>query len=114
MLGNSKHGVLAERAGFDVAESKNPLGNLCCGYAGQAYALVNLYKHTLDRSWLRRAQNQAQLAARSMVALAQAGTDRQLALRTESLYKGELGIAVLASDLQNPEFAAMPFFESER
>ena len=114
MLGNSKHGVLAERAGFDAAESRSALGNLCCGYAGQAYALVNLYKHTLDRTWLTRAQYQAQQAARSMVALAVAGTDRQLALRTESLYKGELGIAVLASELQNPEFAAMPFFERER
>jgi eukaryotic-like serine/threonine-protein kinase len=114
MLGNSKHGVLAERAGFDVAESKGPLGNLCCGYAGQAYALVNLYKHTLERSWLRRAENQAQLAARSMVEFAAAGIDQELALRTESLYYGELGIAVLASDLQNPEFAAMPFFESAR
>jgi serine/threonine protein kinase len=114
MLGNSKHGVLAERAGFDVAESKVPVGNLCCGYAGQAYALVNLYKQTLDRSWLTRAENHAQLAARSMVEFAAAGIDREVALRTESLYYGELGIAVLASDLQNPEFAAMPFFESER
>jgi serine/threonine-protein kinase len=114
MLGNSKYGVLAERAGFDAAESRSPLGNLCCGCAGQAYALLNLYKHTLDRAWLTRAQNLAQQASRSMVDLAAAGTDQQIALRTESLYYGELGIAVLASELQNPEFAAMPFFESEQ
>jgi serine/threonine-protein kinase len=114
MLGNSKHGVLAERAGFDVAESKGPIGNLCCGYAGQAYALLSLYKHTLDRSWLTRAHHQAQLAAQAMVEFGAAGIDRELTLRTESLYYGELGIAVLASELQNPDFAAMPFFESER
>jgi len=114
MLGNSKHGVLADRAGFDVAESKGPIGNLCCGYAGQAYALLSLYKHTLDRSWLTRAQHQAQLAAQAMLDFAAAGIDPELTLRTESLYYGELGIATLASDLQNPEFAAMPFFESEQ
>ncbi|HET9375748.1 MAG TPA: lanthionine synthetase LanC family protein, partial [Chthoniobacterales bacterium] len=113
ILGNSEYRVLAERAGLDVAESESPLGNLCCGLAGQAYALLNLYKHTLDQSWLRRAQNQAELAIRSMVGLRATRKDRQLALRNESLYKGELGVAVLASDLQNPEFAAMPFFESE-
>jgi hypothetical protein len=113
ILGNSEYGVLAERAGLDVAESGSPLGNLCCGRAGQAYALLNLYKHTLDQSWLRRAQNQAEVAIRSMVELRATRKDRQLALRNESLYKGELGVAVLASDLQNPEFAAMPFFESE-
>jgi eukaryotic-like serine/threonine-protein kinase len=113
MLRNSKHGVLAERAGFDVAESKGPIGNLCCGYVGQAYALINLYKNTLDKFWLKRARHQAQLAAQAMVEFAAAGTHADLALRTESLYYGELGIAVMASDLQNPELAAMPFFESE-
>ena len=114
MLGNSKHGVLAEGAGFDVVESKGPIGNLCCGHAGQAYALLSLHKHTLDRSWLTRAQHQAQLAAQAMLDFAAAGVDREITLRTESLYYGELGIATLASDLQNPEFATMPFFESEQ
>jgi hypothetical protein len=31
----------------------------------------------------------------------------------ESLYKGDLGIAVLISELRHPEFASMPFFELE-
>jgi hypothetical protein len=34
-------------------------------------------------------------------------------LRADSLYKGEVGIALLAADLEQPEFAAMPFFASE-
>jgi hypothetical protein len=28
-----------------------------------------------------------------------------------SLYKGDVGVAVLIADLERPEFAAMPFFE---
>ena len=31
--------------------------------------------------------------------------------RTDSLWKGELGIAVLIADLESPENARMPFFE---
>jgi serine/threonine-protein kinase len=38
---------------------------------------------------------------------------RQRTLRRDSLYKGEPGVAVLASDLLAPERAAMPFFETE-
>jgi serine/threonine-protein kinase len=32
-------------------------------------------------------------------------------LRGDSLYKGEVGVALLAEELNRPEFAAMPFFE---
>ena len=31
-----------------------------------------------------------------------------------SLYKGDMGLAVLAAELQYPEAAAMPLFEDER
>ena len=41
------------------------------------------------------------------------GGYEQFALRPESLYKGELGIAVLAADLERPEQACMPLFEIE-
>jgi hypothetical protein len=34
-----------------------------------------------------------------------------LALRPDSLYKGELGVAVLAADLENPDGSALPAFE---
>jgi hypothetical protein len=37
----------------------------------------------------------------------------RLGLSRESLYKGEVGIALLASDLSRPEAACMPFFERE-
>ena len=38
---------------------------------------------------------------------------RKLELRPESLYKGDLGIAVLEADLRRPEQAHMPMFERD-
>jgi serine/threonine-protein kinase len=109
MLGAEEYGVLAERVGLDAWESENSIGSLCCGFAGQAYALLNLYKRTDDKTWLHRARAQAQRAARSMLATS-TGEGNE---RMDSLYKGGLGVAVLAADLEKPEFAAMPFFERE-
>jgi hypothetical protein len=40
-----------------------------------------------------------------------AENDEQLALRPESLYKGELGILLLATELEHPQEARMPMFE---
>jgi len=113
MLGKAEYGTLAEQAGLDAWESDGQIGNLCCGFAGQAYALLNLYKHTGDKAWLHGAQAQAQRAARSIQAMPSSGDYQELAMRAESLYKGELGVAVLAAELEKPESAAMPLFERE-
>jgi hypothetical protein len=113
MLRMEECGKLAEKVGFDTWESEGHIGNVCCGFAGQAYALLNLFKHTGDKAWLHRAQAQAQRAARCILEMPAGGDANELALRAESLYKGELGVAVLAAELERPEFAAMPFFESE-
>lgn len=104
---------LAEGAAWNAWETPSPIGNLCCGMAGQAYALLNLYKHTGENTWLSRARDAASYA---VVATNDARSRReyeQMALRPESLYKGELGIAILAADLEHPEHACMPLFELE-
>jgi hypothetical protein len=36
------------------------------------------------------------------------------ALRRDSLYKGDVGVALLAAELGAPEHACMPLFGSER
>ena len=72
-----------------------------CGSAGRAYALLNLYKHTGATEWLSRAR---QLANHAVSALSSSQ-------RHDSLWKGELGVAVLIADLASPENALMPFFE---
>ena len=96
---------LAEMAGWSAFEdSAQAPGNLCCGLAGRAYALLALYRQTDDRNWLARARI---LGSR---AFANPGVE---AGRINSLYHGEPGIAVLSGDLQTPEFASMPLYEAE-
>ena len=103
----------AEGAAWNVAEVPTPIGNLCCGMAGQAYALLNLYRHTGEKAWLSRAQEMTQQAV-AVSSEARTRPDyKQFALRPESLYKGELGLVLLAADLERPEQACMPLFELE-
>ena len=99
---------LAERAAWHVWESTAPISNLCCGLAGQAYGLLNFYKHTGESVWLDRARELSFRAAAW-------DTDSYAAMKLtpESLYKGEMGVAVLAAEQSTPEAACMPFFEPE-
>jgi eukaryotic-like serine/threonine-protein kinase len=113
MLGRPEYAALAQGAAFDSWESESQIGNLCCGYSGQAYALLNMYKHSGDTAWLYRAQTLTQRAARSIRDMPSGGAFQDLVLRPDSLYKGELGVAVLTEELNRPTFAAMPFFEME-
>jgi hypothetical protein len=77
--------------------------------------LLNLYKHAGGGEWLYRAQELANQAARASRDIASWDYNlyKELALRSESLYKGEVGVAVLAADLSKPELSCMPFFERE-
>ena len=114
MLGDPGYLAWAEGAAWNAWETAGPIGNLCCGMAGQAYALLNFYRHTGENVWLSRAQDAARYA---VVAQEESNSQpgyEQFAFRTESLYKGEIGIAVLAADLERPEQACMPLFELER
>lgn len=98
-LHDDRWAALAEQAAWDASTRPTGITQLCCGRAGQAYALLALYTHTGDDRWLR--------AARELGARAATGSD---ALIAGSLHKGDTGIAVLAADLACPEAAAMPFF----
>jgi serine/threonine-protein kinase len=104
---------LAEGAAWNAWETRHGTGDLCCGLAGQAYALLNLYRHTGEAVWLRRACDLSRNAAEAAAYASSRESREQPAPRPESLYKGELGIIVLDSDLNQPEFARMPMFESE-
>ena len=106
MFHEPSFGELAERAATNAAESLHEQDSLCCGLAGQAYALLNMYNHSGERGWLARAEKLA-VAARH----AAARQPHPLMSRSESLYKGDLGVAVLLAELHDPQFARMPFFE---
>jgi serine/threonine-protein kinase len=106
-LGRAEFGALVERAAWNAWESPATVPSLCCGLAGRAYGLLTCYRHTGDREWLGRAADLADRAARHAAA---AGPDRPYAM---SLFKGDVGLAVLAADLAAPESACLPLFEAE-
>jgi serine/threonine-protein kinase len=97
----------AERA-LQAAEASSAtregIATLCCGLAGQAYATLVAHEVSGDDRWVARARD---LAAR---AVRQVGTRWCL---PNSLWKGDLGVALLISDLDRPRTACMPLFGRE-
>lgn len=109
MMNDASYWALAERTAWNCWEDPAQIASLCCGLAGRAYALLHWYKRTGDTSWLRRAQiltNQAAINIRIL-------PENEMQGFTHSLYKGELGVVTLITDLANPNYAAMPLFETE-
>jgi len=103
-LGEEVFLELAVGAGWNAWESSQREGSLCCGLVGRAYALLRLYRSTGESPWLERARDLAELAA----------TEGRFERRyPHSLFVGELGLALLAADLERPDTAVMPFFELE-
>jgi serine/threonine-protein kinase len=95
---------LATSAAWTAYDWPAETGDLCCGLGGRAYALLSLYQQTGEPAWLARARDLADRAAVSV---------RTSALRRDSLYRGEIGVAVLEADLLQPQHACMPLFQTE-
>ena len=81
-----------------------PMGQLCCGSAGQAYAFLCLHRLTGEGAYVDRARS---MLDRSIALIGEHGMTRN------SLYKGDVGVALLEAELQEPMMSAMPMFESE-
>jgi serine/threonine-protein kinase len=104
-FGDGRFLELADAVAHDAWMNRDGSGaNLCCGLAGVSYAALSLYRQTAETCWLERARTMADEAAR-MAAVP--GT------RGSSLYKGDVGIALLAADAMQPEVSCFPVFESE-
>jgi len=101
LLGNRKYGDFAERAAISAWGAETRLGTLCCGLGGIGYALLAAHRLTGSELWLERARVTARRAA----------ADSSRNFLRDSLYKGALGVALLAEDLKHPDSAAMPLFE---
>ena len=115
-LGDERYLRLAERAAWNAFEEPGSMGGLCCGLPGRAYGLLCLYKYTQEREWLTRATKLAEMAsaaARDAAASAHPYSPPSLERRRHSLYKGELGLALLLADLSSPDESCMPFFEPQ-
>lgn len=96
--------AFAEGAAWNAWEAPDRNASLCCGLAGRAYALLDLWRNTGGDVWLERARDLAEIAAVEIGRFSEAA---------DSLYKGEPGVAVLIADLAKPEAAAQPFFSDE-
>lgn len=83
-------------------DTDNRINNLCCGMAGEAYAFLNLYRLSKEKQWLITAQ---QIARKIMSQISLP------ALRSNSLYKGDPGLALLFCEMEMPERSQMPMFE---
>ena len=102
VLGPEVFKGLAEQAGLHAWKDAEDVGNLCCGLVGRAYSMLALYRHTGEQAWLGRARQLADRAAHS----------RDVAEGSAlGLFKGRLGLALLRSDLEQPQTARFPFFE---
>lgn len=104
VFGDNRYLDLTEQAAWNAWEESGGTDNLCCGLAGRAYGLLNLFRYTGEKAWLERARILAERAATA---------PREPDLPSYSLYKGELGVAMLTADLTRPEQSFMPFFERE-
>ena len=104
LLGKQHYARMATGAAWAAFEAPQSNGDLCCGLAGRAYGLLNLYKHSGERVWLDRARDLAECAA---------VVSRASSQRRDGLYQGSVGVALLAADLDHPEQSCMPLFESE-
>ena len=87
---------------FLSANKEGTLANLCCGRSGEAYALLNLYNATQNDFYYKSAK------ALAKAMLPQAHGNQ---MRNHSLYKGDIGLGILATEIEFPSFARMPFFE---
>ena len=104
-LGEPRYVDLAARTGWNVWHgSRDTMYDLCCGMAGRAHALLALYRATGDAGWLRRARLLAERAASRC---------NFMAGDAHRLYKGALGVALLMIEIESPDRARMPLFESE-
>jgi eukaryotic-like serine/threonine-protein kinase len=110
ILKDHRYLTLAEQTAWHAADADTKNGSLCCGFAGQSYAMLSLYRKSGERVWLRGAQALAERAAAFYRDLPSA-RDSNVAVRASSLYKNELGVAVLAADLETPNSSAHPAFE---
>lgn len=110
MLGSSRYAELAEGAALNVVDCGDSVPQICCGRPGQAYGLLNLYKHTHDRRWLEEAVRKSADTIRSI----EVPHDASVPMLHYSLFKGPLGAALLAADLEAaPDQSCMPAFELE-
>jgi serine/threonine-protein kinase len=90
-------------AAHAVAAAQDENAGLCCGQAGESYAALALYRATGNEVWLDHARRLADQAHQTQV-----GPN----FPEHSLWRGDLGVALLGLELSHPERAAMPLYRA--
>lgn len=106
VLGVADYQDLAVKAAWNAADSADGGASICCGEAGRVFALLSMYRHSGEAAWLHAAQRRAVQAARQVGLESAGGLEN-------SLYKGELGVALAIRELEQPTHALHPLFEVE-
>lgn len=106
LLKDDRYRALAQGSARYTWEDPDGYPSLCCGLAGRGYALLDTFQCTGEEMWAERAGILADRAVARIHAIPPG--------MEHSLYKGQLGIAALISDLGRPESASFPFFQHER
>jgi serine/threonine-protein kinase len=104
VLGEPRHRELTVSSAEAAWAVRRGNPTLCCGLAGQGYAMLAALEADGDTRWTARAKRLASLAVQH------AGT---AACHPNSLWKGEVGIALLLADLADPGAACLPLFGRE-
>ena len=109
MYGDDLYFQLAQGAAWNIIDARTKVDQLCCGLPGHTYGVLNLYKHTGESRWRDYA---CQMTVKTLRLSAPPSGD-DLPDLYFALYKGPMGSALLSAEMEAPEFACMPLFESE-
>jgi serine/threonine-protein kinase len=101
LTGDERLLEFAERCAADAVADEDEEPGLCCGRAGEGYAALALYRATGEDRWLVAAQRAAATAASIT------GDNVR-----HQLFYGELGVALLAAELEDPLRATMPLCQA--
>lgn len=101
VLGDDGLLALAERPAVHAILGRGAGAGLCCGLAGQAYAALALYRATGEPTWLSHARRLAGEAAAAPVGPG---------LPEHSLWGGDIGVALLTLEIEEPALATMPLY----
>ncbi|MGH7130437.1 MAG: protein kinase domain-containing protein [Phycisphaerales bacterium] len=104
LIGDPRYQIWSRHAALHCLEDGVGSPDLCCGVGGKAYALLAMFKHTQDEMWLD--------AAYTVLGKFNFASLRGY-LKRDALYKGPLGLCLLAYELESPNNAVMPMFERE-
>jgi serine/threonine-protein kinase len=93
--------ALACETGKITATHHDRYSSLCCGIAGRAFALVDLYQITGDNSWLKKAE----------WCLTRARTPANPHIH--SLFKGITGLELARLEIRNPSLMSFPLLATK-